>query len=109
MFNTKYAKYYREEMDNNKDNIVYLIAYEKKALRLLELGLKNQSVTHLLDSRPEQRTDLENILPELKSSLEENLMRNKEIYKKPGICIELCRNQRRINSSPNVDTQEVHC
>ena len=55
MFNTKYAKYYREEMDNNKDNIVYLVAYERKALRFLELGLKNQSVTHLLDSRPEQR------------------------------------------------------
>lgn len=58
MFNTKYAKYYREEMDKNKDNIVYLIAYERKALRFLELGLKNQSVAHLLDSRPDQRKDL---------------------------------------------------
>lgn len=45
-------------MDNNKDNIIYLIAYEKKALRFLELGLKNPSVTHLLDSRPEQRKEL---------------------------------------------------
>jgi hypothetical protein len=27
MFNTKYAKYYREEMDNNKDHIINLIAY----------------------------------------------------------------------------------
>lgn len=50
-------------MDQNKDNIIYLIAYERKALRFLELGLKNQSVTHLLDSRPDQKKDLENILP----------------------------------------------
>ena len=53
-------------MDNNKDNIVYLIAYQRKALRFLELGLKNPSVTHLLDSRPDQKKDLENILPEIK-------------------------------------------
>lgn len=72
-------------MDNNKDNIVYLIAYQKKALRFLELGLKNPSVTHLLDSRPDQKKDLENILPEIKGELEENLMRNKEIYQKPEI------------------------
>ena len=72
-------------MDKNKDNIVYLIAYERKALRFLELGLKNQSVTHLLDSRPDQKKDLENILPEIKNSLEDNLLRNKEIYQKPGI------------------------
>lgn len=71
-------------MDKNKDNIVYLIAYERKALRFLELGLKNQSVTHLLDSRPDQKKDLENILPEIKNSLEDNLLRNKEIYQKPG-------------------------
>lgn len=55
MFNTKYAKYYREEMDNNKDNIVNLIAYERKAMRFLELGLQNPAVAHLLDSRPEQK------------------------------------------------------
>lgn len=35
MFNTKYAKFYREEMDKNKDNIIYLIAYQRKALRFL--------------------------------------------------------------------------
>lgn len=35
MFNTKYAKYYREEMDNNKDHIIHLIAYERKAMRFL--------------------------------------------------------------------------
>ena len=56
-------------MDNNKDNIIYLIAYQRKALRFLDLGLNNQSVKHLLDSKPEQKKDLENILPEIKSSL----------------------------------------
>ncbi len=39
-------------MDNNKDNIIYLIAYQRRAVRLLDLGLKNESVTHLLNSRP---------------------------------------------------------
>lgn len=39
--NSKYAKYYENEMDSNKDNIVLLIAYQRKALRLLNLGLKN--------------------------------------------------------------------
>lgn len=38
-------------MDNNKSHIVNVIAYQRKALRLLELGLKNQSVSHLLDER----------------------------------------------------------
>lgn len=42
-------------MDNNKDNIVLLIAYQRKALRLLNLGLTNESVVHLLDQRPEQK------------------------------------------------------
>ena len=32
-------------MDNDKSNIIYLIAYQRKALRLLDLGLSNQSVT----------------------------------------------------------------
>jgi hypothetical protein len=35
MFNTRLAKYYEVEMDNNKDNIIFLIAYQRKALRLL--------------------------------------------------------------------------
>lgn len=50
--NSKYAKYYENEMDTNKDNIVLLIAYQKKALRLLNLGLTNENVVHLLDQRP---------------------------------------------------------
>jgi hypothetical protein len=55
MFNTRLAKYYEEEMDNSKDNIVYLIAYQRKALRLLELGLNNPAVVPLLNSRPEEK------------------------------------------------------
>lgn len=39
-------------MDTNKDNIVLLIAYQKKAFRLLNLGLTNENVVHLLDQRP---------------------------------------------------------
>ena len=42
-------------MDNSKDNIVYLIAYQRKALRLLELGLNNQAVLPLLNTRPQQK------------------------------------------------------
>jgi hypothetical protein len=41
------------------------------------LGLKNQNVTHLLDNRPDQRKELENILPEIRDSLEVNIKRNK--------------------------------
>lgn len=63
--NTKYAKYYENQMDSNKDNIVLLIAYQRKALRLLNLGLTNESVSHLLDQRPEQKKDLQKIKPEL--------------------------------------------
>ncbi len=74
--NAKYAKYYENEMDTNKDNIVLLIAYQKKALRLLNLGLANESVSHLLDQRPEQKKDLLKIKPELEAALNKNIMRN---------------------------------
>ena len=69
-------------MDTNKDNISLLIAYQKKALRLLDLGLNNENVVHLMDQRPEQKKDLQKIRPELKAALEKNLNRNNEIYKK---------------------------
>lgn len=69
-------------MDASKDNIVLLLAYQKKALRLLNLGLTNESVVHLLDQRAEQKKDLLKIKPELEAALNKNLMRNKEIYKK---------------------------
>lgn len=52
-------------MDTNKDNIALLIAYQRKALRLLNLGLTNENVVHLLDQRPEQKKDLQKIKPEL--------------------------------------------
>ena len=55
MFNTKMAKYYHEEMDNDKSNIIYLIAYERKALRLLDIGLNNNVVAPLINNRPDQK------------------------------------------------------
>ena len=65
MFNTRYAKFFEEEMDKSKDNIIYLIAYQRKALRLLDLGLNNQSVAQLIDSRPEEKKELLKIRPQL--------------------------------------------
>ena len=65
MFNSRLAKHYEEEMDNNKDNIVYLIAYQRKALRLLELGLNNGVVAPLLNNRPDQKKDLISIKPQI--------------------------------------------
>ncbi len=65
MFNSRLAKHYEEEMDNDKDNIIYLIAYQRKALRLLDLGLVNQAVIPLLNSRPEQKKELTNIRPQI--------------------------------------------
>lgn len=64
-------------MDTNKDNIGLLIAYQKKALRLLTLGLTNENVLHLLNQRPDQKKELQLIKPELENSLKKNLMRNK--------------------------------
>lgn len=85
MFNTRLAKYYEEEMDNSKDNIIYLIAYQRKALRLLDLGLNNPAVVPLLNSRPDQKKELLTIKPQLEASLNNNIKRNKEIYKKDEI------------------------
>lgn len=76
MFNSRLAKYYEEEMDNDKENIIYLIAYQRKALRLLEIGLANQSVLPLLNSRPEEKKDLLNIKPQIENSLKTNIKRN---------------------------------
>lgn len=52
-------------MDTNKDNIVMLIAYQKKGLRLLNIGLTNQNVAHLLDGRPEEKKYLQLLKPDL--------------------------------------------
>jgi hypothetical protein len=72
-------------MDNSKDNIIYLVAYQRKALRLLDLGLNNQAVIPLLNSRPEEKKELLNIKPQLEASLKTNITRNKEIYKREEI------------------------
>lgn len=85
MFNSRLAKHYEEEMDNDKDNIVYLIAYQRKALRLLDLGLVNQAVLPLLNTRPEQKKELTNIRPLIEASLKTNSKRNQEIYKRQEI------------------------
>lgn len=42
--NTKYAKYYNYLLEKDSSKISLVIAYEKKAQRLLDIGLKNQSV-----------------------------------------------------------------
>ena len=85
MFNSKLGKYYEEEMDNNKDNIIYLIAYQRKALRLLDLGLNNNAVVPLLNNRPDQKKDLLQIKPQVETSLKTNIQRNQQIYKKQEI------------------------
>ena len=72
-------------MDNDKSNIIYLIAYQRKALRLLDIGLSNQAVTPLLNNRPEAKKELLQIKPELEGKLKTNVTRNKEIYKKEEI------------------------
>lgn len=64
-------------MDTNKDNIALLIAYQKKALRLLNLGLANENVIHLLNQRPDQKKYLGRIKPELEAALVKNINRNK--------------------------------
>ncbi len=42
-------------MDKDKDNIKYLLAYQRKALRILKIGLEEASVVHLLKERPQQK------------------------------------------------------
>jgi hypothetical protein len=53
-------------MDTKKDSIMLVIGFQKKALRLLELGLQDEKVGILLDERPEQRKWLINTRPVLK-------------------------------------------
>lgn len=42
--NTKYAKYYNNLLENDDTHISTVIAYERKAQRLMDIGMKNQSV-----------------------------------------------------------------
>jgi hypothetical protein len=72
-------------MDNDKENIIYLLAYQRKALRLLDIGLNNQTVVPLINSRPEEKKELLNIKPQIENSLKTNLKRNQEIYKRTEI------------------------
>jgi hypothetical protein len=84
MMNTRYAKYYGNEMENDHSMITLVIAYERKALRLLELGLKNQSVETLLNQNIKQKNELIKVQDELRQNLAKNVMRNNEIYKQKG-------------------------
>ena len=45
-------------MEKDPSLIVLVIAYERKALRLLDLGLKNQSVEMLFNMNPKQKAEL---------------------------------------------------
>lgn len=55
MTNTRYAKHYANEMEKDPSMIVITIAYERKAMRLLEIGLKNPSVEMLFNQNPKQK------------------------------------------------------
>jgi hypothetical protein len=55
MTNTRYAKYYVNEVERDHSMMAVVIAYERKALRLLELGLKNQSVEALINQHAKQK------------------------------------------------------
>ena len=54
--NTKYAKYYAYLLEKDPTQIPIVIAYERKAQRLLDLGLKNQSVETLFNQNKAQKT-----------------------------------------------------
>lgn len=49
------------------------------------MGLNNQAVVPLLNSRPDQKKELLNIKPLLEKSLQNNIKRNQEIYKRAEI------------------------
>lgn len=69
MTNTRYAKHYGNEMEKDASLIVLVLAYERKALRLLELGLKNPSVEMLFNQNPKQKAELLKVQTELRQSL----------------------------------------
>ena len=69
MTNARYAKHYGTMIDRDSSLIGLVIAYEKKALRLLEIGLKNQSVETLLNQNMKQKMELVQIQNELRDSL----------------------------------------
>jgi hypothetical protein len=60
--NTKFAKYYANLMEKDYSKISIVIAYERRALRLLDIGLKNQGVEQLFAQNKQQKNDLTHIL-----------------------------------------------
>jgi hypothetical protein len=54
----RYAKFYATKLDRDPSVMGLVIAYEKKAMRLLEIGLKNQSVEQLLNQNMKQKMEL---------------------------------------------------
>ena len=83
--NIKYAKYYAYLLEKDATKIPIVIAYERKAQRLLDIGLKNQSVDALFSQNKAQKTEFLGLQEELALNLQKNLARNKEIYKQPEI------------------------
>ena len=83
--NVKYAKYYSILMEKDATKIPIVIAYERKAQRLLNIGLKNQSVEMLFNENKTQKIELVRSQEELSLSLQKNIARNNEIYKQPEI------------------------
>jgi transposase-like protein len=81
--NTKYAKYYNNLLENDHSHIATVIAYERKAQRLMDIGMKNQSVEQLFNMNKQQKKDLIQMQSELQQSLKKNLERNAEIFKQP--------------------------
>ena len=80
MTNARYAKHYGTMIDRDSSLIGLVIAYEKKALRLLEIGLKSQSVEALLNQNMKQKMELVQIQNELRESLAV-MTRNAMMYK----------------------------
>lgn len=77
MSNARYAKYYATMLDRDPSIIALVIAYEQKALRLLDIGLKNQSVEQLLNQNAKQKMELIKIQNEIGESLHA-LLRNSQ-------------------------------
>lgn len=57
--NTKYAKHYNNLLEDDQSHMSLVIAYEKKAQRLMDIGMKNQSVEQLFSMNKQQKKDLQ--------------------------------------------------
>jgi tryptophan 2,3-dioxygenase len=49
-------------MDASKDNIAFVIGFQKKALRVLGTGLTNQNAAMLFNHRSDQKKTLEKLI-----------------------------------------------